>query len=145
MGRREAARVNTGEIVDKALVLRTCNNDMTAYRGFKWPESGHVECPDWDSKPDCGNGLHGLLWGEGAVGYLSQDADAKWLVVEVDSVSVVWIDGDKVKFPSGSVVYCGDRSGAVGFIQADPRSAGKSVAYGTATAEYRGTATAGDF
>jgi hypothetical protein len=32
---------------ETVLVLRTCNADMTAHGGFKWPESGHVAAPDW--------------------------------------------------------------------------------------------------
>ena len=47
------------------LILRTCNKDMTTYGGFKWPTSGEVVAPDWKPNAECGNGLHGLLWGEG--------------------------------------------------------------------------------
>ena len=32
--------------------LRTCNTDGTAYGGFIWPETGIVECPDWDARAD---------------------------------------------------------------------------------------------
>ena len=47
------------------LVLRTCAADMTSYGGFKWPKSGPVKCDDWKPRAECGNGLHGLLWGVG--------------------------------------------------------------------------------
>ena len=50
-------------MTEKALILRTCNSDLTSYNGFQWPESGFVEAPDWDKTPQCGNGLHGLLQG----------------------------------------------------------------------------------
>ena len=40
-----------------ALVLRTCAADMTAYEGFRWPEAGPVEAPDWDPASVCGRGL----------------------------------------------------------------------------------------
>lgn len=54
------------------LMLRTCIRDgadrLTAYGGFVWPASGPVECPDWEPKKECGNGLHGFLRGAGASG-----------------------------------------------------------------------------
>ncbi len=125
------------------LVMRTCNADLTSYGGFQWPESGHVAAPDWNPVPECGNGLHGLLWGCGNAQLLSWDEDAKWLVVAVDEESIVHLD-DKVKFLEGEVVYCGNRTGAAMMIAADPRAAGKPIICGTATAGYKGTATAGD-
>ncbi len=96
----------------KAYMLRTVSADMSSYKGsFIWPESGSVKCSDWNDRPECGGGLHGLLWGEGDGSLLDWSDDARWLVVEVDPASVVNI-GDKVKVPSGKVVYCGDRKGA---------------------------------
>ena len=94
------------EVSEKVLVLRTCDCNMQAHGGFVWPESGLVECPDWDPKPECGNGLHGLLWGNGDLSLMSADADAKYLLVEVDADVIVDLGG-KVKFPRGNVVYCG--------------------------------------
>jgi hypothetical protein len=96
-------------------MLRTCDKDMRAYNGFVWPESGPVSAPDWNPEPVCGGGLHGLLMGIGDISYLSRDSNAKWLVVAVDSGSVVDLTG-KIKVPSGNVVYCGDRDGAVSFL-----------------------------
>lgn len=74
-------------MTEKILVLQTCNADMTGYDGFVWPASGYVEAPDWDPDPEinCGNGLHGLTWGDGDWTMLSRADDAKWLVVEVDA------------------------------------------------------------
>ena len=143
---------------NKVLVLRTCNNDLTSYNNFQWPESGVVKCPDWKPKPECGNGLHGLLWGEGNGQLLNWSQDAKWLVVEVDEKDIVSIDDDKVKFPKGKVVYCGNKEEATNLIhQHAPNGkaiVGLTVAVGdnrtatagdngTATAGYEGTATAG--
>ena len=98
---------------------------MTAHGGFKWPEKGHVECPDWDSAPKCGNGLHGLLWGTGDSSLMNWDTGAKWLVVEVDANLIVPIGTSapdtippKVKFPRGVVIYAGDRKGATDLIRA---------------------------
>jgi hypothetical protein len=96
-------------------MLRTCDKNMRAYHGFVWPESGPVSAPDWNPEPVCGRGLHGLLMGIGDISHLSRDSNAKWFVVAVDSGSVVDLDG-KVKVPSGNVVYCGDRDGAVSFL-----------------------------
>jgi hypothetical protein len=136
------------------LVLRTCSADLTSYNGFKWPDSGEVSASDWSSKVCCGYGLHGLKWGEGDGGLLCWDASAKWLVVEVPADSLVELNG-KVKFPSGRVVYCGEREGATQLIYAARpgvivglTAQGQTVATGyrgTATAGYRGTATAGNY
>ena len=92
-------------------MLRTCAADMTAYNGFRWPESGPVTAPDWNPAPICGGGLHGLLDGCGDASLLCWDADARWLVVEVDEW--VAIDDAKVKAPAGRVVFCGAKSDAV--------------------------------
>jgi hypothetical protein len=134
----------------KVLVLRTCNSNMTSHGGFKWPKKGRVKAPDWDPNPECGHGLHGLLWGEGNGVLLNWDEDAKWLVVSVDTVEIVDLK-DKVKFPRGIVVFCGDQEGATKYIskRAPKNSAvvGLSISagnYGQATAGDRGKATAGD-
>ena len=92
-------------------MLRTCAADMTAHGGFPWPEIGPVAAPDWNPEPICGGGLHGLLDGCGDALLLCWDADARWLVVEVDEW--VAIDDAKVKAPAGRVVFCGAKSSAV--------------------------------
>ena len=130
--------------VETVLVLRTCYADMSSSHGFVWPKSGLVECKDWNPAPKCGNGLHGLLWGEGEGSLLDWSESAQWLVVEVDAATIVDLQG-KVKFPRGNVRFCGDRLAAAAMICADPRSAGRKVVGGTATAGDLGTATAGYF
>ena len=136
------------------LVLRTCDSLGRGHGGFEWPESGHVECADWDPTDRCGGGLHGLLWGEGRGLILSWEPNAKWLVVEVverDIVQITADGGGKVKFPRGVVVHCGDRASATTYIA--ERSANRAIVggaatageYGTATAGDRGTATAGEY
>ncbi len=127
---------------DTTLILRTCNADLTSHGGFQWPDNGPVEAPDWDPTPDCGHGLHGLPWGEGDGSLLNWAADARWLVVEVPTDTMVDIEG-KVKFPAGTVIHCGDRLSATTYLAADPRAAGRAITGGTATAGDRGTATAG--
>ena len=98
-----------------ALVLRTCNAKLQGYGRFQWPTAGPVKCNDWNATPECGNGLHGLLWGVGG-NYLSWKSDAVWLVVEVELSQCVTIGGDKVKFPCGNVVHCGTRQSATQFM-----------------------------
>jgi len=100
-----------------ALVLRTCAADLSSYNGFKWPKAGPVECLDWNPRAECGNGLHGLLWGAGEGMPLKWAADARWLVVDVVAADCIDLDG-KVKFPRGTVVYCGDQQGATELIVA---------------------------
>ena len=128
---------------ETCLVLRTCAAHMTSAFGFVWPESGPVEAPDWEPTPECGHGLHGLLWGEGDGAVLNWAADARWLAVEVATADIVDLDG-KCKFPRGVVVHCGDRFSATDYI-AQHGGAGRAIVGGTATAGRRGSATAGDY
>lgn len=128
--------------MSKVLVLRTCNADGTSRNGFRWPESGYVECPDWNPEPICGHGLHGLLWGEGDGVLLNWSAEARWQVLEVEEGEIISF-GTKVKFPRGKVLFTGNRLGATSFLQANG-AAGKEIVGGTALAGDGGTARAGD-
>lgn len=125
---------------EKVLVLRTCRADMTSYRGFKWPESGPVEAPDWQPDEECGNGLHGWLWGVGDYSLKHDDPNAKWLVVEVNASEIIDLEG-KVKFPSGNVLYCGDFATAFRMVRERAPDATvsnfSSCDYGHATATGR--------
>jgi hypothetical protein len=145
------------------LILRTCNAYMTSHGGFKWPRSGNVAAPDWNPAPECGNGLHGFLRGEGDGDLADWSSDAVWLVAEVETY--VDLKG-KVKFPAANVIFAGSRLEATAIVKArypDAAVIGANVAvedrrvavvgfrgtatagrYGTATAGYRGTATAGN-
>ena len=142
--KKTASKKNPVEYVlpkGKALVLRTCNSDMTSHGGFKWPKSGKVECSDWSPYQVCGKGLHGLLWGEGE-GSLLGEFSCPHLVVEIDEASKVDLHG-KVKFSSGAVVHCGDAKSATDFIR-DHGGRGRSIVRGTSTSGYEGTSTSGD-
>ena len=121
------------------LVLRTCKSDGTSNGGFQWPESGPVECPDWNPSLQCGNGLHGALWGEGTGSLFRWESDARWLVVQVRARDVVDLKG-KVKFPRGVVVHSGDRLGATAYLS-EHGGAGRAIIGGTSTSGYRGTST----
>lgn len=124
------------------LIMRTCDKNMRSHGGFQWPQSGPVVAPDWQPTEECGNGLHGFLWGEGNGELADWSETAIWLVAKVDAATVIDLDG-KVKFPSADVVYCGDLHGAAEYIAANG-GAGRKIIGGTATAGYAGTATAGD-
>jgi hypothetical protein len=145
------------------LVLRTCRDDMTSTNNFKWPQVGEVAtAPDWKQEAECGNGLHGWLYGQGDHSCSSfLDASAKWLVVEVEESTIVMLGG-KCKFPSATVRFVGSKKDATDFLIAnEPRAASVAVigatvavgdsqsatvgALGTATAGYKGTATAGNY
>ena len=140
----------------EALMLRTCKADGTSSVSrlvngwvvysipFQWPKKGKVSCDDWNPKPICGGGLHGLLWGAGVAANLSGEADAAWLVVRIKTSDAVVVGIGKVKVPSGNVVYFGDRDTAVALIQKHA-PAGTDVVYRTATAGDRGKATAGNW
>ena len=146
----------TKKTAETVLVLRTCSADMTSYGGFKWPKRGPVSAPDWIDNYECGNGLHGWLWGEGKGSLGQADVpDAKWLVVRVLASEIRHGNGDLFgicKYPRGYVLHCGDRKSATDYIMRHGAS-GKAVIggtvtagdYGTATAGYCGTATAGDY
>ena len=129
-------------------LLRTCNADGTSYGGFRWPltPGALVEAPDWNPAPECGNGLHGLLWGQGKAGLLSHASDAAWLIVEADAADVVDLSS-KVKVPRCTVVAVGGRDAICQAIQdVHPgcyRGTATAGRHGTATAGYSGTATAG--
>jgi hypothetical protein len=123
-------------------MLRTCHADLRAHGGFQWPETGYVAAPDWDPEPRCGGGLHGLLWGEGDGSLLDWSPTARWLVVEVDARRVVDLDL-KVKAPAAWVLHVGDQVSATAYL-AEHGGDGRAIVGRTATAGYRGTATAGD-
>jgi len=135
-------------MTEKHLILRTCNADMTSHGGFKWPRSGHVAAPDWNPAPECGNGLHGFLRGEGDGSLADWSSDAVWLVAEVETY--VDLEG-KVKFPAANVIFAGSRLEATTIVKArypDAAVIGANVAVEdrrVAVVGYGGTATAGDY
>jgi hypothetical protein len=128
---------------------------MTSYGGFKWPRKGLVTCSDWEPTYKCGNGLHGLLNGEGNGSLLNWSGDAVWLVVMVEESAILSGQGDltdKCKFPCGTVVFSGARDKAIAEMVKRGANLAKIVGgtatagvRGTATAGYSGTATAGDY
>ncbi len=105
--------------LDKALVLRTCANNMADHCGLIWPASGTVESKYWQSTRRHENGLVGLLWGAGTSAFLSLHADARWIVCEVAVTDIISLEEPgMVKFPRGEVVHVGDKISASHFISA---------------------------
>lgn len=140
-----------------SLVLRVCRPDFTSRDGFTWPAEigAEVSAPDWEKTAECGNGLHGWLYGQGDHSCVShwQEADAKWLVLEVPSAEIIKLDG-KCKFPRAVVRFIGGMSDAADFIIANEPNAAKKPVIGakvnagdheTAVVAGLGTATTGDY
>ncbi len=129
----------------RMLGLRTCNAKLQGFGGFRWPRKGWVEAPDWTPEPTvngvCRGGLFFLPWGEGDVGRLSPEPDAVWMVVAVDSATVVHIGG-KAKAPKAEVVFCGQRDEAVAYLLSNG-GAGKAVVYARITGGDNSTLTGG--
>lgn len=126
-----------------SLVLRTCAKDGSSSCGFRWPLTvgAIVEAPDWDPKPECGNGLHGALHGEGDGDLFNWSPDAVWLVVEANDDRIVDLDG-KVKFPACIIRHVGDQRSATDYImEHDPLA--RAVIGATLTGGYGATLTGG--
>ena len=137
---------------NKILVLRTCSAKMQGHEGFQWPESGPIVAPDWnpDPKIDCGSGLHGLAWGEGDWSLLSKNADAKWLVVEVESADLVPSSSKtKGRFHAGNVVYCVTEAEAVCKVMCGPENTDRIAALAgkkhSASGDYGRASASGDY
>src|SRR5688572_10713470 len=101
------------------LGLRTCGPNGESHNGFRWPESGVVECQDWSPAKKCGNGLHFLPWGQGDWSLLSNLPDAKWQVVRVNAADAVDIDGAKSKCSKCEVIYSGNMGKAMALVMCD--------------------------
>ena len=127
-----------------AYILRCCDKDLRSHGGFQWPGQGLVEASNWNPKAECGQGLHGWLWGEGDVsasGSTHEDPESIWIVARVMQSEIVELGG-KVKFPRAWVEFVGTREAAVDRM-CELAGSGRAIIYSTATAGIRGTATAG--
>jgi hypothetical protein len=92
-----------------ALILRKCKKDGSSRNGFVYGQAGDtVTAPNWDPKPECGNGLHGLKQGNGDWDLLH---GVDWLVIEANDEDTVDIDNEKCKFRTGKILYRGDVEG----------------------------------
>ncbi len=141
---------------DTSLVLRICGPEGESHGDFRWPLTvgAEVVAPDWSPREQCGNGLHGWLYGAGdhSVSGRINEKGAKWMAVEVVTADLVMLGG-KVKFPRCVIRAVGDKKDATDYILAnEPRVKpelviGACIVVGdgkTATAGNSGTATAGN-
>ena len=116
------------------LLLKTVGSvgsDGSAYNGFKWPlEVGAVvTAPDWKPTASCGNGLHGIPWGEGDGSLLNWSNDAKWIVFEAPEKDVICFDR-KAKCHTAIVRCVGSLDEAAEYLAKH----GKPGVYGGSTA-----------
>lgn len=98
-----------------ALMLRAChqeNGKLLAYRRFRWKRKGLVVAPDWSPAKYCGNGLHGLLWGQGNLNLLEGSV---FMAVEIDEARAIDLNG-KIKVPAGFVLKTGKLKDVCSFI-----------------------------
>jgi hypothetical protein len=100
----------------KVLVLRSCKPDMSSQNNFVWPTEGPVKCPDWKDNNECGNGLHGWLWGTGNFSLKYKEVGARWLVVEVNADDIRELGKEKVKYPEGNVLFTGTFKSTYDFV-----------------------------
>ncbi len=106
-----------------SLVLRVCGPNGESYNGFRWPLTvgAEVVAPDWNERAECGNGLHGWLYGSGDIGVANIVDGAVWLVVEVAEPIVML--GGKCKYPRGTVRFAGPMHAAAAYmIEHEPRA-----------------------
>jgi hypothetical protein len=76
------------------------SNDGIGYGGFVWNPVGEwTTAPDWNSKPECGGGLHGQ--GVGGWGYCS--GGTRFELAQTRGKRVV-IEGEKIKVKSAKIV-----------------------------------------
>lgn len=92
-----------------------------APKGFRWnlTPGGETEAPDWNSKPECGGGLHLWTWGQGDLHASSiwYRSDVLWMVVEYETSKAVDLGG-KVKVPKcRTIAVSSERMEVVAFIQ----------------------------
>lgn len=106
------------------LVLRQCPKDKEGNPcsewnpSFRYPWYGPIAAPDWNPRPSCGKGLHGVDMG--CQDYLNADTSPDrylWLVIEVDDDDFINLT-NKCKFKQGEVLFCGSHYDAGAFLAA---------------------------
>jgi hypothetical protein len=128
----------------RVLVLRFCAKDGSSGYGFRYPTTvgEAATCPDWDPKPNCGNGLHGWPWGLSMGDGKDPEWDALWQVYSVATADIVDLKG-KVKFREGLLKFSGDWQGAANYCLPGQIKYIEASASGAASATgWRGAASA---
>ena len=102
--------------VSRVYLLRSCNANFSSEhdRSFVWPSTvgAEVEPRAWDPTPECGNGLHGFVRGEGDSSLADWSESAQWLVFSADPADVIDLQGKKAKVRVARVEHVGQ--GATG-------------------------------
>lgn len=100
----------------KSLILRNCDAGGKSRKGFQWDTTigGTTKATDWNPTPECGQGLHGWLWGEGNASVSSYNDSPIWLVCEIKEY--VTIGSDKVKFPLAKTLFVGNMATAAQWL-----------------------------
>lgn len=84
-------------------MLRSSDNGKS-YEGFQWKCKGTwTRCPDWNSKPKGGNGLHGIAPEANGAGFFYER-----LELCATRGERVIIDCDKIKVPEARIVAIND-------------------------------------
>ena len=124
------------------LFLRTCKKDGSSYGEYKWNlEVGAVnKALDYNDRPECGGGLHGLKNGIGDADYLDFADNAIGVVFSADA-DIIEFDG-KAKVRRARIEFVGAITDCAAYIHAQTGLDG--IIMPTATAGDDGTATAGD-
>ena len=105
-----AKRKKAAPAAPVVLMLRTCGPDGESYNGFKWPlqVGAEVSCPDWITRAECGNGLHGLINGIGDWSLVSIAPGRKLIVFEAVGEVVKLSNRTKAKCPKAIVRWLGE-------------------------------------
>ena len=118
---------------ETVLVMRSVSAGMVSRNGFRWPTEGPVECDDWSPVAECGQGLHGLLWGAGDASLMSYATGTQYLAVRVLSADTVNLGG-KAKFQRGIVERCGELGDIAKYIHDNGAPVGTPIVGITLTA-----------
>ena len=87
-------------------MIKTINEDGTSFGGFQYPlkKGAKVVASDWNSKPVCGGGIHGL------VHYTRNhyiQSNSLWIILKYRKGTEVVVGDEKIKVPYAWVVAWG--------------------------------------
>jgi len=85
-------------------MIKTVDKNLQGYDGFQYPKKGLVTAPDWNPKPVCGDGLHGLI--HETKDHCIKDGDI-WMVLKYIKGEEIIIGDNKIKVPRAWVVGYG--------------------------------------
>jgi hypothetical protein len=101
-----------------------------------------VIAPDWNDNKQCGNGLHGLLFGSGDYTLLNWSPDAVWVVFEIVGKYVDLVG--KIKCEKAIIRCVGDLKKATDYIIAKGADPTKCIG-AFLSSGHKSTLTGGDW